>query len=86
MNDKHWTVEIDLSEQGDLTTAHAMLAAPGSAPMHGYGEAHRNPVDPPAARIGDELAVARALTALTDKLHGVASTDVKHNVGQMSAM
>ncbi|MEU8244938.1 dsRBD fold-containing protein [Nonomuraea sp. NPDC048916] len=86
MNEKHWDVQIDISENDDTTTAQATLATPADAQLTGYGEAHRNPHDPPAAGIGDELAAARALEDLTRQLLGVADQDVVRNARSGSQM
>ncbi|GAA2364689.1 DUF1876 domain-containing protein [Nonomuraea africana] len=76
MNEKRWVVEIDITEEGDLTKAHATLSG---GRLAGYGEAHRNPIDPPAPEIGDELAAGRALQDLTHQLLGTANMDVAQN-------
>ena len=41
------------------------------------GEAHRNPRDVHVPEIGDEIAAARALLHLVDRLLGVASADIE---------
>jgi hypothetical protein len=79
VSDKHWDVQIDITEDADTTTAQATLTMPAQARLTGYGEAHRNPVDRPAAAIGDELAAARALEDLTSQLLSVANQDVVRN-------
>ncbi len=79
MGEKHWDIQIDITENDDTTTARATLTMPAEAPLTGYGEAHRNPVDRPAAEIGDELAAARALDDLTNQLLSVANQDVVRN-------
>lgn len=72
---KTWQVQVSLFESGDETTAHAVLAAevPG---IEARGSARRNPHDPPVPEIGDEVAVARALRRLSDRLLGAASEDI----------
>jgi hypothetical protein len=79
VKDKHWDVQIDITEDDDVTTAQAVLTMPEQSRLTGHGEAHRNPVDPPAAAIGDELAAARALEDLTQQLLSVADQDVVRN-------
>jgi hypothetical protein len=72
---KTWSVEVDVFESGDDTTAHAVLASelPG---VEGRGSAHRNPHDADQPLIGDEVAVARALHRLADRLLGTASDGI----------
>jgi uncharacterized protein DUF1876/uncharacterized protein DUF1918 len=73
---RSWRVEIDLVESGDETTAHAVLVAETSRDLDARGEAHRNPTDVAVPRIGDEVAVARALRRLSDRLFETASSDM----------
>ena len=72
---KTWRVEVSLFESGDDTTAHAVLVAevPG---IDATGRAYRHPHDPDVPEIGDEVAVARALRRLSDRLLGVAADDI----------
>lgn len=75
-----WRVDIDLVESGDETTAHAVLVAETRG-LDARGEAHRNPSDAPTPRIGDEVAVARALRRLSDRLFETASSDMTSALG-----
>lgn len=72
---KTWRVELRVFESGDDTTAHAVLVAevPG---IEAQGSARRHPQDADVPEIGDEVAVARALRRLSDRLLGVASEDI----------
>jgi Domain of unknown function (DUF1876)/Domain of unknown function (DUF1918) len=72
---KTWRVELHVFESGDDTTAHAVLVAevPG---IDATGAAHREPELAKVPEIGDEIAVARALRRLSDRLLGVASEDI----------
>lgn len=85
MEDKHWTVRIHITEDGDDTRAEAVLTArePAAQDMPedmravtGRGMAHRNPVDRSVPEIGDELAASRALQDLAVRLHDLASDDI----------
>ncbi|WP_171118116.1 MULTISPECIES: DUF1876 domain-containing protein [Streptomyces] len=76
MASKRWTVEIDITEEGDDTRARAVLAISEDATISGTGVARRNPIDRPVPEIGDELAVSRALEDLAIRLHDVASDDI----------
>jgi hypothetical protein len=73
---RSWRVEIDLYEADDDTTAHAVLVAEPARRVDASGAARRNPADTPVAVIGDEIAVARALRHLSDRLLATASEDI----------
>lgn len=77
---KTWRVEVSVFEAGDDTTAHAVLAAdvPG---IEARGSARRNPHDADMPVIGDEVAVARALRQLSDRLLGTASEGISASEG-----
>ncbi|MGW0821669.1 DUF1876 domain-containing protein [Streptomyces sp. NPDC002845] len=81
---KHWTVEIDITEEGDDTRARAVLSTPATSTVTGKGVARRNPVDRPVPEIGDELAASRALEDLAIRLHDVASDDIVDLSGPVS--
>jgi hypothetical protein len=72
---KTWRVEINLFESDADTSAHAVLVAevPG---IDAEGHAYRHPHDSDVPEIGDEVAVARALRRLSDRLLGVAADDI----------
>jgi hypothetical protein len=79
---RSWRVNIDLFESGDDTTAHAVLVAESPQRIDARGEAHRNPADAQVPEIGDEVAVARALRRLSDRLLEVASADITGGQGR----
>ncbi|MGW6954396.1 DUF1876 domain-containing protein [Streptomyces chartreusis] len=85
MEDKHWTVRIHITEDGDDTRAEAVLTTQDTPEdlmtVTGRGVAHRNPVDRPIPEIGDELAASRALEDLAIRLHDVASDDIVNMAG-----
>ena len=64
---KVFTVEVEVVEHTEHTEARAQLDL-GGAPRGGWGRARRNPADPDRPRIGDELAMARALSDLAHNL------------------
>lgn len=75
---KTWHVDLYLYEQEGDTAAQAVLHTGAAAQsLIGRGDAHRNPRDPDIPEIGDEIAVARALRRLADRLLGVASDDLE---------
>ncbi|SEE27881.1 protein of unknown function [Jiangella alba] len=79
MQAEHWTVELVIEEHQDDRTTHAeaRLQAPRRPALAGVGRARRNPDDPEVPRIGDELAVARALADLAHQLLEVAAGDIE---------
>jgi hypothetical protein len=76
-----WTVRISVFE-GDDTTARAVLVADPLDEVRGTGSSHRRAGDPAQSRIGDEVAVARALRHLADELLERASVDIADSTGE----
>lgn len=72
-----WSVMLSVSERDRGTEAEARLLIRGGADLTGHGSARRNPADPNVTKIGEELAVARALSDLAHRLLHMASTDVE---------
>jgi hypothetical protein len=81
MIEKHWTIDITIDEQDGHTRATARLHTPESDRLVGTGLARLNPTDDDVPEIGDELAVARALADLSDRLLGDATADISRNMG-----
>jgi hypothetical protein len=75
-----WSVEIQIFEGDDDTSAKATLISGSGASrrrtVSGSGRAHRRESDVAVAEIGAEIATARALRDLGDKLLEVASDDI----------
>jgi hypothetical protein len=76
---KRWTVEITIDEHEDelRTHAEARLHTGDRTEMRGRGTARRNPSDREVPEIGDELAVARALSDLAHNLLDAAAGDIE---------
>jgi len=83
---RSWQVRIDLFEAGDDTTAHAVLVTEAPAHLDASGSAHRRSGDPEVPEIGDEIAVARALRRLSDRLLGTASDDISAMEGHQVSL
>ena len=81
---KTWTVSVTITEEGDTTTATAVLSVDAPQPLDGAGLARRNPGDPAVPVIGDEVAVSRALRHLADHLIDAARTDIGTSTGTPS--
>jgi hypothetical protein len=75
---KHWTVDILVDEQpnGRTTRAEARLHTGDPTDVRGIGRSWRNPHDREVPEIGDELAVARALADLSERLRTQAAEDI----------
>jgi hypothetical protein len=74
-----WSVEIFIDEHEDerITRAEARLHANDTSDLIGHGTAHRHPDDAEVAAIGDELAVARALSNLSHELIHAAAHEIE---------
>lgn len=74
-----WTVEIIVDEHDDerITHAEARLHTSDRTHLRGQGQARRNPADREVPEIGDELAVARALSDLAHQLLDAAAADIE---------
>jgi hypothetical protein len=76
---RQWSVEIFIDEHEDerTTRAEARLHTNDKTQLVGRGTARRNPNDTDIAEIGDELAVARALSDLAHELLDAAASDIE---------
>jgi hypothetical protein len=74
---KKWTIDIYIDEHERQTRAEARLHARDRTQLVGVGLARRNPVDPSVPEIGDELAVARALSDLAHLLIDATVNDIE---------
>jgi hypothetical protein len=74
-----WTVEIVIDEHENerRTHAQARLRTQDRTNLRGDGTARRNPRDSEVPEIGDELAVARALSDLAHQLLDAAAGDIE---------
>jgi hypothetical protein len=73
---KDWTVEISIDEHEGRTRAKARLRWRDRESV-GVGLARLNPADRNVDDIGDELAVARALSDLSNRLIAVTAHDIE---------
>jgi hypothetical protein len=79
---REWNVRVSIFESGDETSANVVLIADSPDPVSARGTAHRSSHDVGVPEIGDEVAVARALRHLADKLMETAETDVSVMTGE----
>jgi hypothetical protein len=74
---RRWTVEVFVGEEDGRTYAEANLQDDTGNQVLGTGRARLNPADRDVPAIGDEIAVARALTDLGRQLLRTAASDIQ---------
>jgi len=79
---REWQVRVSLLEAGDDTSATVVLVADPPDRISAKGSSHRSADDTADRRIGDEVAVARALRHLADQLIGDAEHDIEERTGE----
>ncbi|MGW2559977.1 DUF1876 domain-containing protein [Streptomyces sp. NPDC001514] len=82
MRTKKWNVEIVITESDRTTQAEARLRGQNSELFVGEGTAHRNRSDPDVPHIGDELAVARALSGVSHELLHEVAEEIETRTGE----
>ncbi len=81
---KTWQVDVYIGEDEGRTYAEARLHIEAGDRLVGIGRAQLNPQDYDVPEIGDELAVARALTDLGHRLLVTAAGDIQQVTGDNS--
>ena len=79
MHTRTWHMHVDLFEEDDTTRAEVVLLTDAGTELRHVGTARRRPGDRDVPEIGDELAVCRALAALTHELLDASIEDVAAN-------
>jgi hypothetical protein len=79
---KRWNVDIVVDEEEGRTYAEARLRTDAVTELVGIGRARLHPADDDVPEIGDELAVARALTDLGHRLLLTAAADISDVTGE----
>ncbi len=77
-NAKTCQIDVLIEEHDERTRAKARLSW-GGKKLVGTGLARLDPADEPLAQIGDELAIARALSDLANQLFALTSSDIEAN-------
>ncbi|HEY7260211.1 MAG TPA: DUF1876 domain-containing protein [Trebonia sp.] len=72
-----WPVSLFVEETDGQTCAEVRLVMPGGGQLVGHGQARRNPADQEVARIGAEIASARAFSDLAGRLLHAAATAIE---------
>lgn len=81
MSDQIWRVSVAFTEEGDRTRADAILELADER-FHGFGQAKRSPGDPSVRAIGQDLAAARALSAVSHQLLDAATARIESFEGR----
>ncbi len=79
---RQWSVRVTLFERGDDTTATVALLADSAEALTARATSHRSEADDPDPHIGDEVAVARALHRLADRIVADAERDIERATGE----
>ncbi|WP_329149316.1 DUF1876 domain-containing protein [Streptomyces sp. NBC_01456] len=74
---KTWNAEISITEIDSEVRAEARLRGKDGGQLVGQGTARCNPADENVPDIGDELAVARAMSDLSHQLIQRAAHDIE---------
>ncbi|MGW1883127.1 dsRBD fold-containing protein [Streptomyces sp. NPDC001970] len=82
MRTKKWNLEIVITESDRTTVAEARLRGQNDELIVGEGTAHRNRTDPDMPHIGDDLAVARALSGVSHELLHEAASEIETRTGE----
>ena len=72
-----WLVSLSVTETDGQTHVEARLVMSGGDQIAGHGQARRNPADREVARIGAQIASARALADLAGQLLHAAATAIE---------
>ncbi len=72
-----WPVRLSIEEVDGQTGAEVRLVVPGGEQLVGHGLARRNPADREVARIGAQVATARAFSDLAGRLLQVAAAGIE---------
>ena len=75
--DDRWSMAVFVAEIDDETDAEACLTRADNRSFSGRGKAKLNPADRDVALIGEEIAIARALSDLSHKLLHSAAVGVE---------
>lgn len=78
---KHWKVHITIDEKGERARAVAEMRYRGET-FTGIGQTRLDPGDHFPDEVGEELAIARALSDLAQKVFETTATDIEEVVGE----
>ena len=72
-----WPLNLSIAETDGRTRAEIRLVIPGGSQLVGRGQARRDPGHREVARIGAQIATARAFSDLAGQLLHVAATGIE---------
>jgi len=81
-NAGNWTIDVSLQHGPYRVRAEALLRHPDGAEFVGVGLAHVGLQESAISQVGDYLAVARALSDLTEELLETVASDVEAEVSR----
>lgn len=79
---REWKVRVSIFESEYDTSANVVLLSDAPTHLTAHGQSHRAGRDKAVPEIGDEVAVARALRHLADKLLETAARDIEAVTGE----
>ncbi len=79
---RDWHVRISVLGDDDDAEARVVLVADSPRHLTAHGHSHRSATDRSVPEIGDEVAVARALRRLADRLMDTAANDIEGSTGE----
>lgn len=79
-----WHVEMEFQEDAHRTRAAALVRLPDGSEVRAHGYASRHPSDSRQARVGEEIAGARALNELAMQLLTKAHDEIDEASGRTS--
>ncbi len=79
-----WSVSLSVDETDGQTRAEARLVMPDGGQLVGHGLARRNPADREVARIGAQIAAARAFSELAGRLLHAAATAIEDSTHEQA--
>jgi hypothetical protein len=74
---ERWSIELSIGKDDDETQAEARLVMKGGDHLFGHGKARHNPADPNITEIGEQIALARALSELAHNLLNTAAAELE---------
>ena len=81
-----WPVSLSVAEADGQTSAEVCLVMPGGGQLAGHGRARRNPADREVARIGAQIAAARAFSDLAGRLLHAAATAIEDSTHERAQL
>ncbi|MCX4527370.1 MULTISPECIES: DUF1876 domain-containing protein [unclassified Streptomyces] len=79
-----WHVELEFTEEGNRTSAAALVRLGDGSEMRARGYAMRHPTDPEQLRVGEEIAGSRALMDLASQMLQKAHAEIDEVSGRHS--